>query len=282
MEEIMRKSLILVALLVFATAAAAQQQLNLPRVSPKASLMQTVGTTDITINYNRPGVKGRTIWGGLVPYDQVWRTGANEATTIEFSEDVLINGQRLPKGLYSLHTVPGRDQWTVIFNKTAKQWGSYSYDQAQDALRITVKPERAEFREWMGFEVQDMTMDTARIALRWENVSVPFTVDTQSTQRAFEAAEKAINAAGDSRWLLPYRAADFAFNNNRTAEAQKWLDMSLKEKETIANLWLKARMLNARGQKADALRTAEAAIAKAGPNDQDFATEIRRQSQGWK
>lgn len=278
----MRKSLILMAVLLVSATAFAQQQLNLPRASPKASLMQAVGTTDITINYNRPGVKGRTIWGGLVPYDQVWRTGANEATTIEFSEDVLVNGQRLPKGLYSLHTIPGREQWTVIFNKKAKQWGSYSYDAADDALRITVKPERAEFREWMTFEIPQMTTDTATIALRWENVAVPFTVDTQSTARALEAAEKAITSANDSRWLTPYRAADFAFSSNRMTEAQRWLDISLKEKETIANLWLKARMLQARGQKADALRTAEQAIAKAGPNDGPFVSEIRRQSEAWK
>ena len=277
----MRKTIISLALLLVATVASAQQ-LNLPRVSPKASLEQTVGTTDITINYNRPGVKGRTIWGGLVPYDQVWRTGANEATTIEFSDDVVINGQRLPKGTYSFHTIPGRDQWTLIFNKTANQWGSYSYDPVQDALRITVKPERADFREWMQFEIPEMTTDTAKVVLRWENVAVPFTIDTQSTARSLEAAEKAISGMDANRWLIPYRAADFAFTSNRMTEAQKWLDMSLAAQETTANLWLKARMLNAQGRKADALRTAEMAIQKATPDMQDFANEIRRISQTWK
>jgi hypothetical protein len=270
-----------IAILLVATAATAQQ-LNLPRVSPKGSVMQTVGTTDITITYNRPGVKGRTIWGGLVPYDQVWRTGANEATQFVVSDDVLVNGQKLAKGSYSLHTIPGRDQWTVIFNKTANQWGSYSYDQAQDALRVTAKPERAEFREWLMFEIPEMTTDTAKVVIRWENVAVPFTVDTQATQKSLEAAEKAIAAMNSNRWLTPYRAADFAFSSNRMAEAQKWLDMSLKEQETTANLWLKARMLNAQGRKADALRTAEQAIAKAGPDQQDFASEIRRLSGLWK
>ncbi|HEU4522421.1 MAG TPA: DUF2911 domain-containing protein [Thermoanaerobaculia bacterium] len=277
----MQKTIIIVATLLIAAAASAQQ-LNLPRVSPKGTLTQTVGTTDITIKYNRPGVKGRTIWGGLVPYDQVWRTGANEATVIEFSDDVMINGQKLAKGAYSLHTVPGRDQWTVIFNKTSNQWGSYSYDQSQDALRINVKPERADFREWMQFEIPEMTTDTAKVVLRWENLAVPFTVDTQATSRALAAAEKAIASADQNAWLLPYRAADFAFSNNRMTEAQKWLDMSLAESETTANLWLKARMLNAQGKKADALRTAEMAIQKAGPDNQDFASEIRRQSQAWK
>ena len=278
----MRKPLMILAAVLVTTTALAQQQLNFPRVSPKASLMQTVGTTDVTITYNRPAVRGRSIWGSLVPYDQVWRTGANEATTIQFSEDVLVNGQPLPKGTYSLHTIPGRDQWTVIFNKAANQWGSYAYDAAQDALRITAKPERADFREWMTFDITDMTTDTARFVLRWENVAVPFTVDTQSTARAIQAAEKAIGAMDNNRWLTPYRAADFAFSANRMAEAQRWLDMSIKERETLPNLWLKARMLQAQGKTAEALRTAEQAIAKAGPNDTTFANEIRRLSGLWK
>ena len=278
----MRKTLMILAAALVATTAWAQQQLNFPRVSPKASLMQTVGTTDVTITYNRPAVRSRAIWGSLVPYDQVWRTGANEATTIEFSEDVTVNGQPLPKGKYSLHTVPGRDQWSVIFNKAANQWGSYAYDAAQDALRVTAKPERADFREWMTFEIPEMTTDTAKVVLRWENVAVPFTVDTQSTARALKAAEQAIAAMDNNRWLTPYRAADFAFAANRTAEAQRWLDMSIKERETIANLWLKARMLQAQGKTAEARAAAEQAIAKAGPNDTTFANEIRRLSGLWK
>lgn len=271
----------LVALILLVVLPAYGQP-RFPRPSPKASLTQTVGLTDITINYSRPGVKGRAIWGSLVPYDQVWRTGANEATTISFSEEVLINGQKLPKGTYSLHTVPGRDQWTVIFNKVADQWGSYSYDQAQDVLRVTTRPERADFREWMTFEIPEMTTDTAKVVVRWENLAVPFTVDTQSTQRALTAAEKAIASVDEDRWLIPYRAADFAFEAGRMAEAQKYLDVALKEKENTATLWLKARMLQKQGRTADALRNAEMAIAAARPDQQMFAGEIRRLSDLWR
>src|SRR5437773_12011574 len=106
-----------------------------PRVSQHAVFKQTVGLTDVTIDYSRPAVKGRQIWGALVPYDKVWRTGANEATIISFSDDVTVNGQPLPKGSYSFHTIPGKDEWTLIFNKVDKQWGSFSYDEKQDALR---------------------------------------------------------------------------------------------------------------------------------------------------
>lgn len=277
----MRKSILICMTLLVASAAAAQT-LRLPRSSPSATLMQTVGLTDMTIKYSRPGVKGRQIFGGLVPYDQVWRTGANEATTITFSDDVSISGQKLPKGTYALFTVPGRDSWDVVFNKQGEQWGAFNYDKTQDVVRVKVNPEKAEFREWMGFSVPEMTTDTAKVVLRWDNVAVPFTVDTGSTERALAASKQAIAAIDNSRWQLPLRAADFAFNNNRMDEAKMWLDQALAVKENTATLWLKARMLNKQGQKADAVRTADKAIAVAAADQQDFASEIKRLSEGWR
>ena len=278
----MRKTGFIIIALLVVTTAYGQQALRLPAASPKGSLMQTVGITDITIDYSRPGVKGRQIWGGLVPYDQIWRTGANAATTIAFSDEVMVNGQQLAKGKYALFTIPGRDQWTVVFNKQGEQWGAFNHDAAQDALRVTVKPERADFREWMGFEIPEMTTDTAKVVLRWENVAVPLTVDTQSIQRSLTAADRAITQAASARWQTPYRAADFAFTNNRMDEAQKWLDMSLKESENTATLWLKARMLAKQGKRADAVRAADAAIAKATPQQADFASEIKKLSAEWR
>ena len=275
----MRKAL--VAALMLLTATTAMAQVRSPRPSPKASLMQTVGLTDITINYNRPGVKGRQIWGALVPYDKVWRTGANEATTIEFGDDVWINGNKLAKGLYSLHTIPTPNEWTVIFNSVAEQWGSYSYDAAKDALRIQVKPETADHREWMSFEVPEMTTDTAKIVLRWEKIAVPFTVDTKSTERTLAGFKSAMQPD----WRTPYMAADFAFNNKGVATDQElsdWLDKSLSINENIANLWLKARYLERLGKKAEAIKAAEAAIAKATPQQADFKAEIQRNVDNWK
>ena len=275
----MRKTLI--AAMVLLTATTAIAQVRSPRPSPKASLMQTVGLTDITINYNRPGVKGRQIWGALVPYDKVWRTGANEATTIEFSDDVWINGTKLEKGLYSVHTIPQPDNWTVIFNSVAEQWGSYSYDESKDALRIQVKPETADHREWMSFEIPEMTTDTAKIVLRWEKLAVPFTVDTKSTERTLAG----FRAAMQPDWRTPYMAADFAFNNKGVATDQEisdWLDKSLSAGENIANLWLKARFLERHGKKAEAIKAAEAAMAKATPQQADFKAEIQRNVDMWK
>ena len=278
----MRKTITLAAALILTTSAYAQQ-IRTPRPSPSATLMQTVGLTDVTIKYSRPGVKGRAIWGALVPYDKVWRTGANEATTITFSDDVTVEGQKLPKGTYSLHTVPGQTQWGVIFNSVADQWGSYSYDAAKDVLRVNVTPQAAPHAEWMTFEVPEMTTDTAKVVLRWEKIAVPFTIDTDSTARTMAQFKAALNPQPD--WRTPYMAADFAFNNTGVAtdaEINAWLDQSMKANSNIANLYLKARMAHRAGNRADAIRYGEMAIAAATPQQADFAGVVRSEVEKWK
>lgn len=274
----MRKTLTFLLTALVATSAFAQ--VRTPRPSPKSSLMQSVGITDITIQYSRPGVKGRAIWGALVPYGKVWRTGANEATTIQFSDDVSVGGKELKKGLYSLHTTPGADAWTIHFNSVAEQWGSYAYDAAKDVVVVQATPEKAEFREWLTFEIPKMTTDEATVVIRWENLAVPFTVNTNSTAKTLTALKNAMKPS----WQTPYSAASFAFDNNAAtpAEISAWLDESLKVNENIANLWLKARMQQKAGQIAEAKKTAEAAIAKATPAQKDFAEEVKRQSSSWK
>jgi hypothetical protein len=277
----MRKTILTLTALAIATSAFAQQQIRAPRPSPSASLTQTVGITDVTIKYSRPGVKGRQIWGALVPYDKVWRAGANEATTISFSDDVWINGQKLTKGTYSFHATPGRDQWTLHFNSVADQWGSYSYDAAKDVVTVKATPETAPHQEWMGFEVQDLSTDTAKIALRWEKISVPFTVDTKSTERTMAQFRNAMNPD----WRTPYMAANFAFDNKGAAtdaEMTAWIDQSLKANQNIANLYLRARMAERAGNKADAIRYGEMAIAAATPQQADFAGVVRQDVEKWK
>jgi len=153
------------------------------RISPKAFVTQTIGKTDVSISYSRPGVKGRKIWGGLVPYNKVWRAGANEATKITFSTDVLINGKKLRKGAYSFFVIPTEKNWTIIFNKVADQWGAFEYNPAEDILRLTVKPETTNFHEWLEYTFSDMKVNeknikanSAVINLIWEKVKIPFTV----------------------------------------------------------------------------------------------------------
>src|SRR6266446_427273 len=200
------------ALLLFVLVAAeygSAQALRTPRPSQKASVMQTIGVTDVTIIYSRPGVKGRTIWGDappdyeatakgeatldnqntrpkgmvIVPYGRVWRTGANEATQFVVTDDVLINGQKLAAGSYSLHTIPTKDEWTIVFNGTANQWGSFNYDPAKDSLRVKVKPQWTnDSQEWLEYSFPVVTPNSAQVLIRWEKVAVPFTVEVPNVE----------------------------------------------------------------------------------------------------
>jgi hypothetical protein len=279
-------SALLILVLCALHASAQNPVVRLPRPSQKASVMQTIGVTDITITYSRPGIKGRKIWGDapkgsasgtatlddsrtrvkdapIVPYDHVWRTGANEATLFEVSDDVMINGQPLPAGRYSLHTIPTKNEWTIIFNKDAGQWGSFTYDESKDALRVKVKPKKVgDKQEWLMFGFDPVTEKSAQVNLRWEKVLVPFTVEVKDVNAlAMEKARAAIAAAKLDDWQSPMQAANFAFQNKiNTEEAMQWLDQSLKIKETFNNVSLKARVLADQGKLAEAIATGEKAI----------------------
>ncbi len=179
--------LILSILLILPSASSAQE--NKVRLSLKASVMQRIGVnTDITIDYSRPGVKGRKIWGGLVPYGMApgikeskgkpfpWRAGANENTTIQFSKDVLVEGHKLSAGKYGLFMIPGKKEWIIIFSKDNSAWGSFSYNQADDALRITVKPVEAPHMEWLMYGFDHLAGTSAIAYLWWDNLKVPFKI----------------------------------------------------------------------------------------------------------
>jgi len=167
-----------VLILLLAIPALGQRGSDKPRVSPNASVSQTIGVTEVTISYGRPGVKGRTIWGELVPYGEVWRTGANEATTISFSKDVTVEGEPLPAGTYALFTIPKEAEWIIVFNKNAQQWGAFDYNASQDALRVKVKPQAASPQEWMSFSFEDLSSNSATVVLRLEKLAVPFKIQT--------------------------------------------------------------------------------------------------------
>lgn len=264
-------------LIGFGVEQQAAAQLRLPRPSPKSSVTQTVGVTDVTITFSRPGVKKRNIWGELVPYDKVWRAGANEATIISFSDDVTINGQKLAAGQYSLHAIPSKEEWTLIFNKVADQWGSYAYDEKQDALRVKVKPQAAEFRELMTFDFADVRPNAADVALHWERVRVPFTIDVGDVNTlTLTKARAAIAAAKPDDWATPMQAARFSFENKGDInETTAWLDKSLKIKEAPGNLWLKARVMADAGKTGEAVTYGEKAVrlAKAADPKADTSTQ---------
>lgn len=277
------------AILLVGAALAVVGQVRVPRPSQKASVMQTIGVTDITITYSRPGVKGRKIWGdplpsqaevkgeatlddqnarpkdaAIVPWGHAWRTGANEATQFVVTDDVLINGQKLPAGSYSLHTVPTKDEWTIIFNSVANQWGSFNYDPAKDTLRVKVKPEWvSENQEWLEYGIEPVSDNTARVNIRWEKVSVPFTVEVKDVPAlALTKARAAVAAAKPEDWNTPLQAANFALSQpSSAAEGAAWLDQSIKIKETYQNLSRKARLLAEQGKTQEAITIGEKALA---------------------
>jgi hypothetical protein len=233
-----RAGLVAGLLLVLTAGSALAQQLDLPRPSPNASVTQMVGITDITIKYSRPGVKGREIWGKLVPYGEVWRTGANENTTIKFSTPVKIEGHELPAGLYGLQTFPSAGDWTVVFSKDANEWGAFSYKPEHDALRVQVKPQPAPFRERMGFDFEDVTDTSAKVVLSWEKLQVPFTIEVDTPALVQAKLKDAV------RWQAPYQAANYCIQNNTCLdEASRWLDASIAMQENYANLRAKAMLL---------------------------------------
>jgi hypothetical protein len=186
---------VLLAGLVILTAVSSAQtatsetlMLNLPRASQHAMVMQRIGITDITINYHRPLANGRQIWGKLVPYGQVWRAGANENTTMSFTDPVSIEGHPLDKGTYGLHMIPGETEWTVIFSKDADAWGSFSYKQADDALRVTVKAQATDLHDALAYDFDDVKPDSAVVAMRWEKVAVPFKVSVNVNETVIAAS----------------------------------------------------------------------------------------------
>jgi hypothetical protein len=269
-------------------ASAQAPTVRLPRPSQKASIMQTIGVTDVTITYSRPGVKGRQIWGDpipaqaatkgeatlddqnvrpkgapIVPYGHVWRTGANEATQFEVSDDVLINGQKLAAGKYSLHTIPTKDEWTIVFNGTANQWGSFNYDPAKDTLRVKAKPQWvSDNQEWLEYSIPVVGPNSAQVLIRWEKVAVPFTVEVPNVEAVWRAKVDTAIAANPTEWRIPLSVAGAYAGDDKWDEALKWADQSIKVKETFQNLSTKARLLYAAGRKEEALAVADQAIAR--------------------
>jgi hypothetical protein len=241
-----------------AASGAFAQQLQLPRPSPNASVTQTVGVTEVTVHYSRPGVKGRKIWGELVPYGEVWRTGANENTTIRFSTAVKIDGHDLPAGLYGLQTIPTTDQWTVIFSKDADEWGAFSYKQEDDALRIQAKPEPAEFRERMGFDFEDVTDTSAKLVLHWEKLQVPFTIEVDTPKLAVAMVKDTL------RWQSFAQAAGWCIQNNTCLDdASRWLDASIALDANFPNQRAKALLLAKQNDVKGAVAWGEKALAAA-------------------
>jgi len=260
------------------------------RPSQGASVMQTVGVTDITITYYRPGVKGRLIFADappemearhpgeatldnqnerkpgepLAPYNHIWRAGANYATVFQVTDDVLINGQPLKAGTYSMHTKPGKDEWTIIFNSDSGQWGSFDYDSKKDVLRVKTKPQSAsDSQEWLVYTFDPVTDNSATVNLRWDKVRVPFTVEVKDVKAAWRKRADELIAANPTAGQLPLQVAQTLWGRFKdNEEALKYVEQSIKVKETFVNLSTKSNILWDLGKKEEAQTVADAAIAK--------------------
>jgi hypothetical protein len=278
--------------LVFACLASSflhGQQIELPRLSPKASVGYTIGLTDVNLTYGAPAVKGRPIWGGVVPYGKVWRGGANEATTIEFSTDVNVEGQNLKAGKYGLFFIPDSNEWTVIFNKKSDQWGAYGYEESDDVLRINVTPKMNEgMQERLTYTIHDMKMDMGYVKLSWEKMRlyIRFKVDIMEKSMAnlVEALEK---SPEEKKWVVYAEGAQFLLDAE--GDADMALDWATKSTERFSHSWNWYIRAKAEARKGDmtaavASGTKAAEMGLADENDnfyEDNKKEINSAIQGW-
>jgi Protein of unknown function (DUF2911) len=257
---------VLVLTLCAITRVQSQSVLDLPYASQAAQVRQRVGVTDITINYHRPVVNGRKIWGGLVPTGQVWRAGANENTTIEFSTPVSIEGKPLPAGTYGLHMIPNADTWTVIFSKMAVAWGSYTYNQSEDALRVDVKPHPIELEEALEYEFEDLKPDSVAVTMKWEKVAVPFRVSVNLNDTVILSIRNQMRGRAQYSWETLNEAANFCLTHKTNLEdGLKWADLSIQNEERFENLSTKADLLQAMNRTDEAKKVRDHAMEVASP-----------------
>ncbi len=266
MQAVKRLALcLLAASTVIAVPASAQfkngsqaTELKLPTISQRAIVTQRIGLTDITVNYCRPLVGGRELFGKTIPYGQVWRAGANENTVITFTDDVSVEGKPLAAGTYGLHMIPAADQWTIIFSKNSTSWGSFSYDEKEDALRVTVKPATGDFEEALAYTFDDLKPDSTAVTMRWAKVAVPFHVSADVNAIVLKSIKNQLRSVGGFTWAGYDEAALWVLDTNENLDqAIQWEDRSILAEERFDNLLTKSEILEAQGKKE------EAAAAKA-------------------
>lgn len=254
--------------------------MDLPLQSQAAEIKQRIGITDITISYHRPLVNDRKVWGGLVPYGQVWRAGANMNTTITFSDPVQIDGKPLDKGTYGLHMLPNADEWTIIFSKNSTSWGAFTYNQAEDALRVNVKPAATEMHNALTYEFDQLKPDSAAIVMKWEKVSVPFNISVNVHETVEASLKKQLRNLSQYSWFGWDDAATYLLTEKVDLDdALKYTDKSIENEDRYENEMTKSKVLLALNKKDDADAAQKKALALATPLQIHF---YGRQLQGEK
>jgi len=255
---------LLTAVLCVVPLQAQQNITDLPRVSQKQVLTQTIGITEVTLEYHRPLVKERKLWGGLVPYAQVWRAGANDNTTITFEHAVKIEGKELAAGTYGLHMLPGESSWQVIFSENHTSWGSFSYDEKEDALRVEVKPMEAPFQEILRYDFDNLELDSGTVALHWGELKVPFQVKVDTQAQVLAKLRNELRTLPGFSWLGLNSAATYCLQNNiNHEEALRWADRAIAQQENFNTLQTKAGLLEQTGKPEEAIALLDRAMGLA-------------------
>ncbi len=266
------KRISLALLIAAASFSANAQGLKLPALSPTAKISQEFSTSSIDISYSRPSMRGRVVYGDLVPFGDVWRTGANGATKITFGEEVSVGGSVVKPGEYALYTIPGQNEWTVILNKATGNWGASGYDKADDVARFTVKPKKINNSiQTFTINIANITFNTCDIELTWENTKVVIPVKANNEERLNASIDKAINQPA-----IPYfQAANYYYETNQNLDkAAEYVSKALETNPKAYYMWnLKARIAQKQGKKADAIAAAKQSIevAKGTPSEKEYA-----------
>jgi len=240
--------------------------LDLPLGSQRAEVSQRIGITDVTIDYHRPLVNDRKIWGVLVPYGKVWRAGANENTTITFSDPVSIEGKPLDKGTYGLHMIPNADEWTIIFSKNSTSWGSFTYDPAEDALRVTVKPKPADMHNALTYDFDQLQPDSAVVVLEWEKVAAPFKVSVDVGEVVQASLKKQLRSHAQYTWLSGDDAAKYLLAEKIALDqALAYANDSIQNEDRFENELTKSKVLAALNRNDEAAATQRKALDLASP-----------------
>lgn len=248
------------------------QNLDLPRVSPGAEISQKVGLSEIIINYSRPAVNGRQIWGRLIPYNNgipfPWRAGANENTTINFTHNVKINGTEIPAGEYSFHIIPSENNWILIFNSQHKAWGSFFYDKSKDVLRVDVIPERIHFNEWLEYRFEKITSNSVDICMHWERLNIRFTAEFDEVQVVLNSIREQLSSLPGFSWQGPMQAAQYCVDNEvNYDEALVWIDQSIRRNSNFSNNIVKVELLKKMNKKDEAKDLEASAFENATENE---------------
>ncbi len=251
-------------LLVYNVISYAQTELKKPEASQAASVHQRIGLTDIQINYHSPLSKGRTIMGNLVPYGEVWRAGANENTTISFSTDVKVEGKPVVAGTYGIHMIPGEKVWTLILSRNYYSWGSFFYNEKEDALRAQIQAHSAPMQEWLSYSFVQPQAQSAQVELRWENLQLLFLMEVDVPETVYQSMKKELVHVNGFFWQGHNQAALYCAQNNiHLEEASAWVEKSIRIQKNFSNLSTKALLMEKKGntKESEALRQEALSIA---------------------